>query len=78
MRKRQTIFLDRTRVDHRTQSQGHHTIDRLEGRGAERESARLSSLMGREIIVGHKAKDITTSIAWRIEVQKEKALDYLP
>ena len=31
----------------RTQSQGHHTIDRLEERGVERESARRSSLKGR-------------------------------
>ena len=35
--------------ERRTQSQGHHTIDRLEERG------------------GHKAKDITPSIAWRRE-----------
>ena len=32
----------------RTQSQGHHTIDRLEERGVERGSARRSSLKGRE------------------------------
>ena len=32
----------------RTQSQGHQTIDRLEERGAERGSARRSSLKGRE------------------------------
>ena len=30
------------------QSQGHHTIDRLEARGVERGSARRSSLKGRE------------------------------
>ena len=30
------------------QSQGHHTIDRLEERGVERGSARQSSLKGRE------------------------------
>ena len=32
----------------RAQSQGHHTIDRLEERGADRGSARRSSLKGRE------------------------------
>jgi len=32
----------------RAQSQGHHTIDRLEERGVERGSARRSSLKGRE------------------------------
>ena len=32
----------------RTQSQGRHNIDRLEERGVERESARRSSLKGRE------------------------------
>ena len=32
----------------RAQSQGHHTIDRLEVRGVERGSARRSSLKGRE------------------------------
>ena len=32
----------------RAQSQGHHTIDRLEERGVERGSARRSSLIGRE------------------------------
>ena len=32
----------------RAQSQGHHTIDHLEERGVVRESARLSSLKGRE------------------------------
>ena len=32
----------------RAQSQGHHTIDGLEDRGVERESARRSSLKGRE------------------------------
>ena len=31
-----------------TQSQGHHTIDRLEERGVERGNARRSSLKGRE------------------------------
>ena len=30
------------------QSQGHHAIDRLEERGVERESARRSSLKGRD------------------------------
>ena len=32
----------------RAQSQGHHTVDRLEERGVERRSARRSSLKGRE------------------------------
>ena len=32
----------------RAQSQGHHSIDRLEERGVERGSARRSSLKGRE------------------------------
>ena len=32
----------------RAQSQGHHTIDRLEERGVERGSARRSSLKGRQ------------------------------
>ena len=32
----------------RAQSHGHHTIDRLEERGVEKESARRSSLKGRE------------------------------
>ena len=32
----------------RAQSQGHHTVDRLEERGVERGSARRSSLKGRE------------------------------
>ena len=32
----------------RAQSQGHHTIDRLEERGVERGSARRSSLKGQE------------------------------
>ena len=32
----------------RAQSQGHHTTDRLDERGVERESARRSSLKGRE------------------------------
>ena len=34
----------------REQSQGRHTIDRLEERGVERGSARRSSLKGREIV----------------------------
>ena len=45
--------------DHRTHSQEHHNIDSVEDRGAERESARLSSLMGREIIVGSQTKTAT-------------------
>ena len=35
----------------RAQSQGHHTIDRLEERGVERGSARRSSLKGRERVI---------------------------
>ena len=38
------------------QNQGHHTIDRLEERG-------------RNTTSGHKAKDITPSIAWRREAE---------
>ena len=38
----------------RAQSQGHHTIDRLEERGVERGSARRSSFKGRErAIISH-------------------------
>ena len=35
----------------RVQNEGHHTIDRLEGRGIERGSARRSSLTGRETAI---------------------------
>ena len=40
----------------RTQSQGHHIIDRLEERGVERGSARRSSLKGRERVVVNQTK----------------------
>ena len=39
----------------RAQSQGHHTIDRLEERGVERGNARRSSLKGRD--EGHRQSD---------------------
>ena len=41
----------RLRRNLRKQSQGHHTIDRLEERDMEREDARRSSLKGRETAI---------------------------
>ena len=41
----------------RAQSQGQHTIDRLDERGMERVSARWTSLKGREIWEGHHQSD---------------------
>ena len=47
----------------RAQSQGHHTIDHLEERGAERGSARRSSLQGRErAIVNQTIIGMTASV----------------
>ena len=45
----------------RVQSQGHHTIDRLEERGVERGSARRSSLKGRERAVVNQTNIGTVS-----------------
>ena len=45
------------------QSQGHHTIDRLEERGVERESARRSSLKGRERAIVNQTNIGTVSKA---------------
>ena len=45
----------------RAQSQGHHTIDRLEERGVERERARRSSLKGREWIIVSQTNITTVS-----------------
>ena len=45
------------------QSQGHHTIDRLEERGVERRSARRSSLKGREGAIVSKTNFGTVSKA---------------
>ena len=47
----------------RAQSRGHHTIDRLEERGVERESARRSSLKGRERAIVNQKKIGTVSKA---------------
>ena len=47
----------------RAQSQGHHTIDRLEERGVERGSARRSSLKGRERAIVNKTNIGTVSKA---------------
>ena len=47
----------------RAQSQGHHTIDRLEERGVERGSARRSSLKGRERIIVNETNIGTVSAA---------------
>ena len=43
----------------RAQSQGHHTIDRLEEKGAERGSARRCSLKGREKTIVHQTNNGT-------------------
>ena len=45
----------------REQSQGHHSIDRLEKRGAERGSARQSSLKGREKAIVNETNGGTVS-----------------
>ena len=50
----------------RAQSQGHHTIDRLEDRVVERGSARRSSLKGREKAIVNQTNYGTVSKA-RIE-----------
>ena len=47
----------------RAQSQGHHTVDRLEERGVERGSARRSSLKGRERAVVNRTNIGTVSKA---------------
>ena len=47
----------------RAQSQGHHTIDRLEERGVERGSARRSSLKGRERAIVNQTNTGTVSKA---------------
>ena len=47
----------------RTQSQGHHTIDRLEERDLERGSARRSSLKGRERAIVSQTNTGTVSKA---------------
>ena len=47
----------------RAQSQGHHTIDRLEERGVERRSARLFSLEGRERAIVNQTNTGTVSKA---------------
>ena len=47
----------------RAQSQGHHTIDRLEERGVERESTRRSALGGRERAIVNQTKIRTVSKA---------------
>ena len=47
----------------RAQSQGHHTIDRLEERGVERGSARRSSLKGRERVIVNQTNIGTVSTA---------------
>ena len=47
----------------RAQSQGHHTIDRLEEKCIERGSARLSSLKGRERAIVNQTKTGTVSKA---------------
>ena len=47
----------------RAQSQGHHTIDRLEERGVERGSARRSSLKGRERAIVNQTNIGTVSMA---------------
>ena len=43
------------------QSQGHHTIDRLEERGVERGSSRRSSLKGQERVIVNQANIGTAS-----------------
>ena len=45
----------------RAQSQGHHTIDRLEERGVERGSARRSSFKGRERVIVNQTNTGTVS-----------------
>ena len=52
----------------RAQSQGHHTIDRLEERGVERGSARRSSSKGRERAIVHQTNIGTVSKAtlWKL------------
>ena len=47
----------------REQSQGHHTIDRLEERGVERGSARQSALKGRERDIVNQTNTATVSKA---------------
>ena len=47
----------------RVQSQGHHTLDRLEGRGVERGSARRSALKGRERAIVNQTNIGTVSKA---------------
>ena len=47
----------------RAQSQGHHTVDRLEERGVERGSARRSSFKGRERAIVNQTNTGTVSKA---------------
>ena len=47
----------------RAQSQGHHTIDNLEERGAERGSARQSPLKGRETAIVSRVNIESVSMA---------------
>ena len=56
----------------RTQSQGHHTIDRLEEKGVERGSARRSSLRGRERAIVNQTNSGPVSKATDGETSERK------
>ena len=60
---RRSEVLRSLRHNLRAQSQGHHTIDRLEERGVERGNTRRSSLKGRERAIISQTKIGTVSKA---------------
>ena len=64
----------------RAQSQGHHTIDRLEERGVERESARRSSLKGREraIVQSDEHLNHFTGNVWETSERRNGSHNYRP
>ena len=59
----------------RTQNRGHHTIDRLEGWGMERGSARRSSLKGWEMaIVNHmNTGTVSKAVFWKLLRERDGA-----
>ena len=54
----------------RAQSQGHHTLDRLEERGVDRGSARRSSLKGRERAIVNQTNTATLGKLLRDSVDR--------
>ena len=58
----------------RAQSQGNHTIDRLEERGVERVSSRRSSLKGRETAIVNQTNIKTVSMATLGKLLRERII----